>query len=292
MRRCARRKDGINMTEERIRKLKTVYGICLSALTIAVGVLFIMQTWSIFFSAENSPYTTEIIAEKFLQILAPVCLWGAAAIGGGVLSACFPDEQKRIKGQVDFRATLFRLKGSLPQNEGGMAALNKESRFRKIVWSVCAALCLIFAAVILAILFYDPYQPWFDMAFFTEHGAAADRLVRLSPWLASGMLVCFLAIFLDAYSVQRETALVKAKIAENAKQGIKPVKTDLKKPRTLWETLCKNFPVLRSKWWKLGLQTTLCLLGVVLFIVGIFNGGMTDVFEKARNICTQCIGLG
>jgi hypothetical protein len=32
--------------------------------------------------------------------------------------------------------------------------------------------------------------------------------------------------------------------------------------------------------------------GIALIVVGIVNGGMADVFEKARNICTQCIGLG
>lgn len=30
----------------------------------------------------------------------------------------------------------------------------------------------------------------------------------------------------------------------------------------------------------------------VLIAVGIFNGGMRDVFVKAINICTECIGLG
>ncbi len=38
----------------------------------------------------------------------------------------------------------------------------------------------------------------------------------------------------------------------------------------------------------------LCLLAlaIVLIVPGIINGGLYDVFVKAVNICTECIGLG
>ncbi len=37
-----------------------------------------------------------------------------------------------------------------------------------------------------------------------------------------------------------------------------------------------------------------CLFGLsaVLIVLGILNGGLYDVFVKAVNICTECIGLG
>ena len=34
------------------------------------------------------------------------------------------------------------------------------------------------------------------------------------------------------------------------------------------------------------------IVAIALIAVGIFNGGMRDVFVKAINICTECIGLG
>lgn len=34
------------------------------------------------------------------------------------------------------------------------------------------------------------------------------------------------------------------------------------------------------------------LAGLILIIVGIYNGGLKDVLIKAANICTECIGLG
>ena len=47
-----------------------------------------------------------------------------------------------------------------------------------------------------------------------------------------------------------------------------------------------------NKWFGFGVRIALVALAVVFIITGIAGGGMDDVFEKAVNICTQCIGLG
>lgn len=40
------------------------------------------------------------------------------------------------------------------------------------------------------------------------------------------------------------------------------------------------------------LRVLLISAAVLCIIVGIFNGSMQDVFVKAANICSECIGLG
>ena len=40
------------------------------------------------------------------------------------------------------------------------------------------------------------------------------------------------------------------------------------------------------------LQKVLLIAAVVLIVAGIFNGSARDVFGKAVNICTECVGLG
>ncbi len=40
------------------------------------------------------------------------------------------------------------------------------------------------------------------------------------------------------------------------------------------------------------LRLFILVISVVCIIIGIFNGSMMDVFVKASNICTECIGLG
>ena len=41
-----------------------------------------------------------------------------------------------------------------------------------------------------------------------------------------------------------------------------------------------------------GLRIFLFLAALALILYGIWNGSMHDVFVKAVNICTECIGLG
>ena len=40
------------------------------------------------------------------------------------------------------------------------------------------------------------------------------------------------------------------------------------------------------------LRVFLLLLAAMLLAAGVYNGGMRDVWVKAVNICTECIGLG
>ena len=40
------------------------------------------------------------------------------------------------------------------------------------------------------------------------------------------------------------------------------------------------------------LRTVVLVAAVVLILLGIYNGGIGDVFAKGASICTECVGLG
>lgn len=40
------------------------------------------------------------------------------------------------------------------------------------------------------------------------------------------------------------------------------------------------------------LRIGLFVLALLLIVLGVLNGGLSDVLVKAANICTECIGLG
>ena len=40
------------------------------------------------------------------------------------------------------------------------------------------------------------------------------------------------------------------------------------------------------------LRLGLLILALAIIVLGVLNGGLRDVFIKAANLCTECIGLG
>lgn len=336
------------MSESKARRFRFVYGVLFSLITIALGVLMIMQVWSIYRSAESSPYTVESITAHYKKIELPVWLWVFALVLSVVLAFVFPETERRPKAYVDSGSTLKRLRARLP--EDGAKNLQKHRVFRGVVTVTATLLALFSAFVCLGLLFMEGYEPVLQKEIFTQHGAVADRLVRFTPWLVSGFVVCLLASGLNAISVKKETDAVKQSIVDFAKRKKEGVETEAeaqqKAPLSAYEKAVKRLKAKphqterefifgfrarlkkqalkeikkeekgkssleekpkekktkavkekkpHPKWKNAGvwsLRIALLAVGVFFVVVGIQNGGMIDVFEKAKNICTQCIGLG
>lgn len=271
------------MTKKTIEKIRRIYGICLAAMSIVVGILLIVQAWSIFLSGEKNPYTVASVTIHFKKISPFVWGWVAMSLISVVLSIAFPDKKEKVAAYVDVKLTFKRLQARLPKTQDGMQEVEKQNFFQIVAWSVCAVLCVVAAVAIGWTLLETSYTPRFETEFFAGHGAVADRLVRILPWIFAALAVYACALYFEERSVKKQTELVKAKFVENAKQGVQAIKKEEKSTKTyFWQT--KKFVF----WVRIGI----CVVGVALFVVGIFNGGMADVYEKAKNICTQCIGLG
>lgn len=339
------------MSENKARRFRFVYGVLFSLITVALGVLMIMQVWSIYRSADSSPYTVESITAHYQKIKLPIWLWVFALFLNVILAFVFPETERRPKAYVDSYSTLKRLR--LRLSEDDVCALQRHRVFRVFVTVTATATAIVATAVCLGLLFMEGYTPVLDKEIFTQHGAVADRLVRFVPWLIGGFVACLLASGLNTLSVKRETDAVKKSIAESAKRKKAPVeireepksitpvsayeravdgfKTSIKKKQTESEVILGVRAVLKKqaliemkkkqtaklpaveapkearkpkkvkaqkshpKWKQAGvwsLRIALLTVGVFFVVAGIQNGGMADVFEKAKNICTQCIGLG
>ncbi len=170
------------MAKTREETLRFIYGIFLSVLTVYVGVLFIMQTWSIYRSAAQGAYTVENISTHFKEIAAPVWVWIAAVVGNIVWALAIPEGKKRPKATVEVATVLERTKKRLPTDESSLQAIEKvaekEVGFRKRAKLVCGVVMLIAAALCLTIMLDVFYIPVIKAEFFAAHDGVVDRLAQ------------------------------------------------------------------------------------------------------------------
>lgn len=277
------------MAENKGKKIRFIYGIGLAALTVIVGALFILQVCSIYSSSPESPYTVESISAHFNQIAIPVWLWVAAVVGNIVLSFVFPEEEEAPKAEVGIEVKLNRLRKRLPENAVGVSAINAKRRSR--VWAAIACGAFVAAAIALCLfhLLNENYTPMIGEDFFPGGRALADRLVRSVPWIIDGFLLCIVVTEFFEKSQEEELALTKTAIAESAKQGIKATAGKTQEKKGFFRAIGAFF---ESEQVTSVLRILFAVAGIALVVVGIFNGGMHDMLQKAINICTQCIGLG
>lgn len=258
------------------RRLRLGYGIFLSVLTVAVGVLFIVETALIYYGDPNgTPYTREVVGERLLWLLAPVIVWILAIVGGFVLSVLDPPEAPRPR--TDGRFALRRLKKRIPNcgSEEFLAARQRACRWeraRLLVWLGAGAVALA-GAIACIVYLARPVHFAGDIV-----SAMPKLLANVLPWVGAAFAAALGATYAEAYFLRRETAEVKTLLVLG--KGC-PVPA----PRTILSD--------RARFWILtGVRIAVGAVGIAFVIAGIVNGGMNDVLVKAVKICTECIGLG
>lgn len=317
------------MAKEKGATLRFVYGIFFSLLSVFVGALFIKQTWSIYHSAPQSPYSVESISQHFNQIALPVWLWVAAVAGNILLSLLFPQQEKRPKAYRDTALALSRVKNSLCLEGEALAKAEKAGKkygnSRKVVYGVCGFVMLALAAVCFCALFGVAYLPVIKKEFFAAHDGMVDKLVQCAVLSILALAAGCVAAELNARSRESERKVYLRVKAEGLKgnnekkskwsafiqkavtvlyfgdkDGEKILDKEAEKALTAPQISAEKQTAKKEKksckkcktmgvW---SLRAGIFALAIVLIIVGISNGGMKEMFLKAINICTQCIGLG
>ena len=298
------------MKKEKSVKIPSVYGIVFSLYTLFVGVLFIIQTWAIYRSAPQSPYSVESISKHFNQIAIPVWLWIAALAGNILLTIVYPEKETRPKAYIDVMYALSKLKRSLPSQELQEGDLqNRNQRIlRGVVYAVCTAILLAVATFSMLTLCNVVYYPWLKSDFFASTNGVADRLVQCVALFLGAFTVACVGYLLIKHSLEKEkqTLLVIKLRQVRARVENKEEFAEQQQEKTVVSKQKKDsFPHIKAfvnrveLWWKQhqtvgvwSLRAVIFVLSAVLLIVGVCNGGMKEVLLKAINICTQCIGLG
>ena len=271
-----------NISTKTCKTVRLVYGWVFTAFTIIVGALFIWQVLDIYLGGKaqglESPFSYELVSRRIKTVIAvPFWLWIAAIAIGCVLWQLCPVPE-RLAPITDERYIAYRLSKRLPGEVGedlkdSLEFVKKQQRLLKILhWSLLGvvALYLIYIIVYVSIPSNFPNED------------KTHEMLNAAKWLLP-----FAAV---VYAAGCAYVIVLNKSAQQQLPYLKRLTKGVNSPQP--RKLNKFNSVIKHKYFILGIRIAVACIGVAFVIAGICNGSVREVFYKAINICTECIGLG
>lgn len=276
----------VNFIEKNKSALRLVLNVLTSVMLFVSGILLIISCYSIYKSGSFA-FTRESIATAFSKIAVIVYLTLGIVTVGVVFNIAFPADEHKLVGKRTDKLILSKLtaKVSLDNLDGEIKeSVERERRLRFSLF--IANIVLIALSVALPLIYLlNPAN------FPAEHGKYNAEIMR-------GMIVytaCLLPLFIYEIvyviivdkSIKREIEILSSITKTLPAQNV--AKTD-----TVGGVYGKirQFFSENQKPITLGMRISLIGAAVVFIVVGVVNGGMNDVLQKAIKICTECIGLG
>ena len=267
-------------TQKTCKTVRLSFGIAMGVYTVVLGALFLWQILDVYLGGKaaglQSPYSYELVGERAGVLAAPFWIWVALIIVGFVLWEIFPVKEKR-KVISDPVYILNRLKKRVPAEVSGdlKEAFDFVKKEEKILWAVRAVCLSAGAAFLIYSVVYLATPANFPNA--DKTGEMLNLALHILTFAAAVFALSCGAAYYEAFSAKKQLPYVKKLTA-----GIKV--------NTYKESKLSAF--LNNKYFILGVRIAVLCVGVAFIIAGALNGSVSEVFNKAIRICTECIGLG
>ncbi len=253
--------------------------LLLSAALILTGIFYIISAVHLFFTGGAQPYTRERVGEYLLILALPSFITLILAIAAAVVYRGRDNGIYKGKALDAFKmkASLEKLRAgfdidSAPENVKNRIAHERERRRDTLVLAFTVTALALIPSLITVFDFgsytIENLNGDIAAAAFVILGNCASALLSWGVYA----MVCFSA-------AEEEILLIKTSVKEdpslyrNQDTAKAPSKSD--NPKLLF-----------------GIRCAAVAAALILILLGIFNGGMADVLDKAVKICTECIGLG
>ena len=275
----------MKLSDKAKSRVHLVYGIVLAAMLVLVGILFISACYSIYESGA-SPFTRESIGEAFSRIAVPTYLTVSLVFIGALINVIWPVESPRLKGLRTPRVLVDSLAAKVDVaalDSESKTAIEKERKLREVLSGVRAALIAVSSILPLFVLLNPARFPAESGRYNAEilHG-----MLLYLAFLAPVAIFEVVHVIVCDRSFTREHEALKAAIKTSGITHAAEQEHNCVFCRAN-EYIAKN-----SKAVLLGVRIALVGCAVVFIVLGVTNGGMADVLNKAIKICTECIGLG
>lgn len=252
------------MANEKRIFIHRIFAILISVLTVIAGACFIAGCLSIYNSGP-SPYTPESVSETFSKYCIPIYSCAVFAVLGIVIDIFLPDSKKpapipRQQQHIVERLTKTRdVSGSGTEIQKQINDLRKK---RKNLQLVCLSVSAICAAIFLG---YSFNRSLFYRETINE--TVIKAMIVLIPCFAVAATFTIFASYKCIGLMKSEAELLKQCPVSNV------IATQVKSRACI-------------------IRSILLVFAIAILIYGIVSGGTADVLTKAKNICTECIGLG
>ena len=273
-----------------LQLMKRILSITFTVVTVILGVLFVVQALTIYNAGKNTTemYTREIVGSKLAELALPIILWIVLAITTFVIGIIAPQELHKKKN-IDVTKVLYRLKRRVPEKKDGMTKyyelIRKEERM--LLYVRIAIFCVTFGVIIygIAYLVNDSNFP---------HNNPTVEMLKMVKYIFPFVCIVFILmigfLWLEVFSAKRQMPAVKEIVkGEKEKEQKEP---HGKMQKIVFRVQRKICSIVSTNVYTEILRATLGVVAITFIILGIVNGGMDTVFQKAIAICTECIGLG
>ncbi len=272
------------MTEKTCKTVRVSFSWILAAMTVITGALFIWQVLDLYVSGvkagEQVIFTRPEVFSRIARISPAFWIWVLMIIAGFVIWEVFPVKQKRT-GYNEPRYALARLKKRIPDSVGeqlqdSFELVKREEKILKILWLCCAALGL--AGIIYSVVYLATPSNFPNTNVTHE---VLNMALNVFTWAAAVFVAaCGICIY-EGISAKKQLPAARKLAAGN-----KVIE------RGHGKLYNKVMPVIRHKYFILGIRIAAGCIAVAFIIAGALNENMSRILEKAINICMECIGLG
>lgn len=253
-------------------KYGRIIAIATTACVILLGILFMVCCAHLYFTGGDQPYSRERVGDYLIILAVPSFITLALVIFGVIYNVATDQRDERITARTSSELLESFTKRFDPKGfpEDVKAKSDAERDKRQIyAW---LAYDISFLLTMIAIVYFDLFTS------FTVENLNGDILNALAGILP--LAVCAVAVHIPkTYLIEKSCARELEILKESVKTGGATVAAKSEDGAAKADY---------------GLIARYLIVGaaVALVILGIFNGGMNDVLQKAVKICTECIGLG
>ncbi len=265
------------MTPKTKQRIRLIYDILLSAVTILAGICFIVSCRNLYaagLAQGTEPYSRELVAAAFARIRIPVYLCLALVIGSFLVDIALPRPNKKLSPEKNYPLILERLraKADLDACEPALrSAVRTQKRNRRIHIGISALLSVVCGVIFLA--YACNGNNWGPPA---EVTASMIRSMRLFvPCLLIPLAYIIFTAYFCRGSMRREIDLMKQAGTQAPRKAAQAAR-----------------PATNRKVLLLAVRCVMVAVCIGFLIYGVSSDGVEGVIAKAVAICTECIGLG